>query len=137
MKKSYRNLPFYRLKKKKKKETEQKYFSWWLTLLPEAIGFQTKIPVLAMGYSPMIGQVVPADSQNTTGSYICSWIPTTIVLEQSHPAVGCSCSNTELPGKTCYHMNVLRVTNCFLIESKKLSRREYIYACTIELMKSL
>lgn len=64
----------------------------------------------------MIGQVVPADSQNTTGSYICSWIPTTIVLEQSHPAVGCSCSNTELPGKTCYHMNVLRVTNCFLIE---------------------
>lgn len=133
MKKSYRNLSFYRLLKKKKKETEQKYFSWWLTLLPEAIGFQTKIPVSAMRYSLLIGQVVPADSQNTTGS----WIPTTIVLEQSHPAVGCSCSNTELPGKTCYHMNVLRVTNCFLIGLKKLSRREYIYACTIELVKSL
>ena len=34
-------------------------------------------------------------------------------------------------------MNVLWVTNCFLIGLKKLYRREYIYACTIELVKSL
>lgn len=45
---------------------------------------------------------------------------------RSHRAVGCSCSNTELPGKICYHMNVLRVTNCFLIGLKKLYRRGYI-----------